>query len=104
MQNRELRYLEMEQGVRADLITIYSGYSNNLRLITLEEQNLETATENLAIAMERYKLGSLSRIDLREVQKSYLDARERLLLIQSQAKLAEVSLQLISGKIMEYYK
>jgi outer membrane protein len=102
--NNDLQYRQIEQGIRADLITIYSGYSNNLRLIKLEEQNLQTAAENLSIALERYKLGSLSGIDLREVQKSYLDARERLLLIQSQAKLAEVSLQLISGKIMEYYK
>jgi outer membrane protein, adhesin transport system len=103
-QNKDLQYREIEQGIRADLITIYSGYSNNLRLIKLEEQNLQTAAENLEIALERYKLGSLSGIDLREVQKSYLDAKERLLLIQSQAKLAEVSLQLISGKIMDYYK
>jgi outer membrane protein TolC len=103
-QNKDLQYREIEQGIRADLITIYSGYSNNLRLIRLEEQNLQTAAENLEIALERYKLGSLSGIDLREVQKSYLDAKERLLLIQSQAKLAEVSLQLISGKIMDYYK
>ena len=102
--NVELHYLDLEQGIKADLITIYSGYSNNLRLIRLEEQNLQTAAENLEIALERYKLGSLSGIDLREVQKSYLDAKERLLLIQAQAKLAEVSLQLISGKIMEYYK
>jgi outer membrane protein TolC len=104
LQNRELRYLELEQGVRADLIAIYSGYSNNLRLITLEEQNLETATENLAIAMERYKLGSLSGIDLREVQKSLLDAKESLLSIQYQAKVAEISLLLISGRIMDYYQ
>ncbi|MBK7713787.1 MAG: TolC family protein [Bacteroidales bacterium] len=104
IENKELHYREIEQGIKADLITIYSGYSNNLRLIRLEEQNLQTAGENLEIALERYKLGSLSGIDLREVQKSYLDAKERLLLIQSQAKLAEVSLRLISGKIMEYYK
>lgn len=102
--NKELQYREIEQGIRADLITIYNGYSNNLRLIRLEEQNLQTAGENLEIALERYKLGSLSGIDLREVQKSYLDAKERLLLIQSQAKLAEVSLLLISGNIMDYYK
>jgi adhesin transport system outer membrane protein len=104
IKNVELQYLDLEQGIKADLITIYSGYSNNLRLINLEEQNLQTAAENLDIALERYKLGSLSGIDLREVQKSYLDAKERLLLIQAQAKLAEVSLQLIAGKIMEYYK
>ena len=104
LKNKELKYLEIEQGIKADIITIYNGYSNNLRLIKLEEQNLQTATENLDIALERYKLGSLSGIDLREVQKSLLDAKERLLIIQYQAKLAEISLQLISGKIMEYYK
>lgn len=102
--SKELRYREVEQGIRADLLTIYSAYSNNLRLISLEEQNFQTARENLDIALERYKLGSLSGIDLREVQKSLLDARERLISAHYQTKLAEVSLQLISGKIMEYYK
>ena len=102
--NKELRYREIEQGVKADMLTIYSAYSNYLRLVTLEEQNLQTATENLFIAMERYKLGSLSGIDLREVQKSLLDARESLLSVQYQTKLAEISLLLISGRIMDYYQ
>jgi adhesin transport system outer membrane protein len=104
VKNKELRYLEIEQGIKADLITIYKAYINNLKLITLEEQNLETASENLTIALERYRLGSLSGIDLREVQKSLLDAKESLLSIQSQTKLAEISLQLISGNIMVYFK
>ncbi len=103
-QTKELLYRQLEQSIKADLITIYNAYSNNLRLITLEKQNLSTASENLNIALERYKLGSLSGIDLREVQKSLLDARESLLSIQYQAKLAEISLQLISGKIMDYYQ
>jgi outer membrane protein TolC len=102
--NKDLRYREVEQGIKADLLTIYSAYGNNLRLISLEEQNFQTARENLDIALESYKLGSLSGIDLREVQKSLLDARERLISAHYQTKLAEVSLQLISGKIMEYYK
>ncbi len=99
----ELKYLETEQGVKADLITIYNAYSNNLRLITLQEQNFETATENLSIAMEKYKLGNLSGLDLRDVQKSLLDAKESLLSVQYQAKLAEISLLQIAGRIMEYY-
>lgn len=104
IKNKELRYLEIEQSVKADLITIYSAYSNYLRLMTLEKQNLQTATENLDIAMERYKLGSLSGIDLREVQKSLLDAKESLLSVEYQAKLSEISLFLISGRIMDYYQ
>jgi outer membrane protein TolC len=104
VKNEELRFKEIQQGVKADLMTIYGAYSNFLRLISLEEQNLQTATENLYIAMERYKLGSLSGIDLREVQKSLLDAKDSLLSVEYQAKLAEISLMLISGRIMDYYK
>lgn len=104
LENKELKYSEIEQGVRADLITIYNAFNNNLRLIKLEEQNVQTATENLDIALESYKLGSLSGLELREVQKSQLDAKESLLSIQYQTKLAEISLQLISGKIMAYYE
>jgi outer membrane protein, adhesin transport system len=99
----ELKYSELEQGVKADLLTIYNAYSNNLRLINLQEQNFETATENLSIAMEKYKLGNLSGLDLRDVQKSLLDAKESLLSVQYQAKLAEISLLQIAGRIMEYY-
>lgn len=102
--NRELRYQEAEQGIRADLITIYNAYTNYLRLITLQEENLQTATENLEIALERYRLGSLSGIDLREVQKSLLDAYESLSSIHYQAKLAEISLMKISGRVMDYYE
>ncbi|NLN30464.1 MAG: TolC family protein [Bacteroidales bacterium] len=104
IENKDLRYQDIEQGIKADLLTIYSAYNNYLRLVTLEEQNLQTASENLAIAMERYKLGSLSGLDLREVQKSLLDARESLLAVQYQTKIAEISLLLISGRIMDYYQ
>jgi len=104
IKGKELKYSEIEQGVKADLATLYSAYQNNLTLITMEEQNLSTAAENLSIALERYKLGSLSGLDLRDVQKSLLDARERLLLVQYKAKVAEISLMQISGQIMSYYK
>lgn len=102
IENQKYQYQEIELDVKGDLITFYYAYENNLRLLKLEEQNLEVARENLGIAMERYKLGNLSGIDLREVQKSLLDAEERLISAQYLTKLAEISLLLISGQIMEY--
>ena len=101
MENRDYQYREIEQEVKADLLTIFYGYENNLRLLRLEEQNLEVARENLEIAMERYKLGNLAGLELREVQKSLLDAEERLISLKYQAKIAEISLMQISGKIMD---
>ena len=102
IENKKIQYEEIEQQVRADLLTIYYAYENNLRLLRLEEQNLDVARENLEIAMERYKLGSLSGIELREVQKSLLDAEERLISVKYMTKLAEISLRQISGSIMDY--
>ena len=102
VENRELEYQEVMQSVKADLITVYNGYTNNLRLLKLEEENLKTAAENLEIALERYKLGNLSGLELREVQLSLLDAEERLLSVQYQAKLAEISLLQITGRMEEY--
>ncbi len=102
IENTQQQYNETEQKIKADLITIYYAYTNNLRLLKLEEQNLKTAEENLYIALERYKLGNLSGLDLREVQKSLLDAEERLISIEYLSKVAEISLLQISGRIMEY--
>jgi outer membrane protein, adhesin transport system len=102
IENRNVQYKEVEQEVKADFLTIFYAYENNLRLLKLEEQNLEVARENLEIALERYKLGNLAGLELREVQKSLLDAEERLISVQYQTKLAEISLMQISGKIMDY--
>ncbi len=102
IQNRVIRLQEVEQEIKAELLTIYYAYENNLRLVKMEEQNLEVARENLGIALERYKLGSLSGLELREVQKSLLDAEQRLISVQYQTKLAEISLLQIAGEIMDY--
>lgn len=102
VKNRFYRFQEVEQDIKAELLTIFYAYENNLRLVQMEEQNLSFARENLEIALERYRLGALSGIELREVQKSLLDAEERLISVKFQTKLAEISLFQISGKIMDY--
>lgn len=103
-ENRQLQLREVEQQVKADLLSLFYAYENNLRLLRLEEQNLNVARENLEIALERYKLGSLAGLELREVQKSLLDAEERLNSVRYQTKVAEISLLQISGRVMEYAK
>lgn len=102
IQNRVIQTHQVEQDIKAELLTVYYAYENNLRLVKMEEQNLAVARENLGIALERYKLGSLSGLELREVQKSLLDAEQRLISVKYQTKVAEISLLQISGKIMDY--
>ena len=103
MNSRLLRD-ELELGLKADLTNMWQAYKNNLNLLNLERQNLITARENHEIAMERYMLGDLSGIEMREAQQSLLDAEERILSVQYDIKLCEISLLQLSGKIMEFLK
>lgn len=93
-------YIEID--IVADLTSIYNTYQNNIKVLELEKQNLQTALNNFTIAQERYRLGNLSGIEMREIQRMYLDAEDRLLNAQYLAKVAEISLKQISGRIQEY--
>ncbi len=93
---------QLELQLRANLDDFWQAYQNNLMLLELQEQNLKTAQETMEIAQERYLLGNLSGIEMREAQKSLLDAEESLLQVQYDTKVCEISLLQISGRIMQY--
>ena len=102
VENARLEREQVEQTLRADLSNLWQAYRNNLELLGLERQNVIAARDNHEIAMERYMLGDLSGIEMREAQKSLLDAEERILSAQYDTKMCEISLLQISGKILEY--
>ena len=60
-------------------------------MLNLERQNLVAAKENHEIAMERYMLGNLSGIEMREAQKSLLDAEKEFFRREYNTKLCEIS-------------
>lgn len=102
VQNARLERDQLEQALRADLSNLWQAYQNNLQMLNLERQNLVAAKENHEIAMERYMLGNLSGIEMREAQKSLLDAEERILSAEYDTKLCEISLRQISGMVTAY--
>ena len=102
IRNAQLEREQLEQGLRADLSNLWQAYRNNIRLLNLERQNLIAAKENHEIAKERYLLGDLSGIEMREAQKSLLDAEERILSAEYNTKVCEISLLQISGKVTKY--
>ena len=104
IQNARLEREQVEQTLRADLSNLWQAYRNNLELLSLERQNLVAAKDNHEIAMERYMLGDLSGIEMREAQKSLLDAEERILSAEYDTKMCEISLLQLSGKVTEYLK
>lgn len=102
IENARLEEEELKQALQADLSALWHAYQNNINMLKLERENLIAAIENHEIASERYMLGNLSGIEMREAQKSLLDAEERILSAEYETKICEISLLQISGEITKY--
>lgn len=97
--NRELAIEDQKLQVEAGLSSEFRNYLNSLELVKLESENLIYAEQSLEIALERFKLGTINSIELREVQRTLISAESRLIQAQFEAKLAETELQRISGNL-----
>ena len=104
IENKKLARQQLELELKANLTTFWESYRNNLNLLELQRKNLLIAQDNMEIAMDRYKLGDLSGFDMRQIEKNLLDAEERVLQVQYDAKICEISLLLISGDIGAYLR
>lgn len=79
IENKKLDLENIELQLSGDLHQIYNAYQTQIHLSALEKENLVAAQDNYETAMDRYKLGDLSGLELREAQQSLLNAKERLL-------------------------
>ena len=100
--NLEVENLKLN--LKATLNDLWQAYVNNLQIVQMENQNLIAATENYEYANLRYMKGDMSGFEMREAQKSFLDAEERLLVAEYNTKLCEISLMMLSGNILFFVK
>ena len=101
VENSRLAYLDIENEILGDLDLLYNTYMNTITVTWFETESAEVARNSLDIAMERYRLGSLSGLEFREYQNKYLDAINRRLTALYQAKVSEIGLRLLAGELTE---
>ena len=78
----------------------YRKYFYALQMLALEEENLQVAKESAVVARERYKTGSSTFLELKDIEKSFLDAKSRLVNAEYLAKIAETELLRLSGHLL----
>ncbi len=99
IENQHVAIKETWNNIQTALTNAYINYSNSLRIVALEKSNLQLATENIFIATERFKKLNITSVELRQIQISYNDAKNRLYNALYQAKLAEAQVALLTGDI-----
>jgi len=85
--------------LHASLLKTYQEFQANIRIVELQESNVKVARENVTIAFEKYKLGTLNAIELREIQQKLIDAEYELIYAQFEAKKAEVEILRLTGQL-----
>lgn len=99
LQNADLQYKDTEQNILASLAELFTVYKNNHRLLGFEMENVNITFETLNLAIEKYRIGTLSGVEFREFQRAYIESVKRLMNASYQAKVSEIGLQLLSGKL-----
>ncbi len=99
LKDQQITIDQTKNTLETQLNNAYINYNNALKAIELERNNLVLAKENIMIATERYKRLNITSVELRQIQISYNDARNRLYNDLYQAKIAEATVALLSGDI-----
>lgn len=101
LKNQELSKQDLRLRITAEISRVYAQYTDALDLIDLEQENLEINNETVSIALERFELGTINSIELREAQQSLLNAENRLIEAEIAAKSAETELLRLSGRLLQ---
>jgi outer membrane protein TolC len=91
---------QIRSEVKRDVANAKGNYINRLAIYELLEQNVVTAKDNYNRSNERYKLGQITSVELRQAQINLLNARTNKNLAKYQAKLAELELLQLTGQLL----
>ncbi|PKP26862.1 MAG: transporter [Bacteroidetes bacterium HGW-Bacteroidetes-2] len=98
--NRELLKQELQIQVQRDIANANGNYKNRIAIYKLQQQNVETSSDNYLRSFERYKLGQITSLELRQAQINLLNAKTNKNLAKYEAKLAELELLQLTGNLL----
>ena len=81
-------------------VKAWLAYRNNLERLETERENNRVASDLLSLVEQRFQLGVGTIVDLREAQKSFVDAGFRLTNLSYAAKVAEIELKRLAGMLV----
>lgn len=100
VRRQELSYNQQKQAVDVGVRNAFVNYDNTKKILVVEEENITLARENVFIALESFKRGIATFIELRTAQQSLSDAYNRLIEARYNAKVAETELLRLNGSLL----
>ncbi len=99
--NTSLLLADTRAKIDQELYIAFRQYESGMEILKLEQENAQVATENVTVALEAFRLGSISGLQLKDAQISYETALSRLVTAQLEAKRAEITLMRLNGELVK---
>jgi|GEM_PF-2645951 len=101
IESNKLELQSIKQEIQKEFNASYKQYENSINLIDIEKRNQSTSEKFFERAKEQFYQGQLSRNDFRLAQIDLSTSKNRLNQTLYNAKIAELNLYRLSGKIIE---
>ena len=79
----------------------WTDYNNKMFIVSAQQSNLEANQQNFERTQEQYRLGQVTSLDFRTAQSNLLNAQTAFINARYEAKLAELLIYQLAGKIQE---
>ncbi len=101
IQNQKLLLEQSKLELEKTLINAYKSFLNDRKILSMEEDNLLSADTNFERTKELFELGQVTSVQFREAQLNLLRAKTNISSAKYSAKLSEINLFRISGKLLD---
>jgi len=98
-QNAKLQKQNTLLDFQATTVRTYQSYISNLEQSVTQENTYKISAQLVSLVLQRYQLAQATILELTEAQRSFEDAGYRLTNLLYNAKIAEIELKRLSGKL-----
>jgi len=96
-----LSYDQQKNQITVAVRNAFLNYENAKKVLLLEEETIGAAKENVSIALQTFKAGVTTSVELRIAQQTLAEAYNRLITARYNAKLAETELLRLNGSLLK---
>ena len=97
--NARLQYDNMLLDMETGIVRTYQSYKSNLQQLQTEISNYQLSFELLNLVLNKFALGQSTILDVKQAQVSFENEGFRLVNLSYAAKVAEIELNRIAGKL-----
>ncbi|MBK9045213.1 MAG: TolC family protein [Bacteroidetes bacterium] len=87
--------------IENDLWLAFRNFETEKELLQMEISNTEVVRENVTVALEAYRLGTISGLQLKDAQNAFEEAMSRVADAHYRTKLAETELMKLNGDLLK---